>query len=157
VHVVLVWGLPTPQPMPTVGSRRILPHLVSNRESREWTFEVPRSELVCKSYGCWKWRLVSFIICCDCIMPLPSEPYNGCPYPCPWVSCGHGCDTIVHGWAWAPIMSGVARSILCIPASSSKSESNFSDGGNTLTKKHSRLKPTTMNDLLFVRSNQDLV
>jgi hypothetical protein len=32
-----------------------------------------------------------------------------------------------HGWA----------SILCIPASSSKSESNFSDAGNTLTKKRS--------------------
>ena len=30
-----------------------------------------------------------------------------------------------HGWA----------SVLCIPASSSKSESNFSDAGNTLTKK----------------------
>ena len=34
---------------------------------------------------------------------------------------------------------------------------NFSDAGNTLTKKRSRLKPTTVHDLLFVRSNQDLV
>jgi hypothetical protein len=56
-----------------------------------------------------------------------------------------------------PIMSRVARSVLCILASSSKSESNFSDAGITLTKKRSALKPTTMNDLLFVRSNQDLV
>jgi hypothetical protein len=21
-------------------------------------------------------------------------------YPCPWVLGGHGCDVIVHGWAW---------------------------------------------------------
>ena len=70
MHVALVWALPTPQLMPTVGSRRISPHLVSNRESREWKFQVPRSELVCKSYGSWKWRPVSFIICCDCIRPL---------------------------------------------------------------------------------------
>jgi hypothetical protein len=52
-----------------------------------------------------------------------------------------------HGWA----------SVLCIPASSSKSESNFSDAGNMLTKKCSGLKPVTVNDLLFVQSNQDLV
>ena len=55
------------------------------------------------------------------------------------------------------IMSRVARSVLCILASSSKSELNFSDAGNTLTKKRFRLKPTIVNDLLFVRSNQDLV
>ena len=42
-------------------------------------------------------------------------------------------------------------------ASNSKSESNFSDARNTLTKKRSGLKPTIVNDLLFVRSNQDLV
>ena len=42
-----------------------------------------------------------------------------------------------HGWAL----------VLYIPASNSKSESNFSDAGNTLTKKCSRLMPTTMNDL----------
>ena len=56
-----------------------------------------------------------------------------------------------------PIMSRVARSVLCIPASNSKSESNFSDAGNTLTKKRSVLKPAIVNDLLFVQSNQDLV
>jgi hypothetical protein len=52
-----------------------------------------------------------------------------------------------HGWAL----------VLCIPASKSKSGSNFSDAGNTLTKKRSGLKLATVNDLLFVRSNQDLV
>jgi hypothetical protein len=73
--------------------------------------------------------------------------YIGCPYPCPSVLGGHGCDVIVHGWA----------SVLCILASNSKSESNFSDAANTLTKRRSRLKPVTVNGLLFVRSNQDLV
>jgi hypothetical protein len=68
-------------------------------------------------------------------------------HPCPWVLGGHECDVIVHGWA----------SVLCIPASNSKSESNFSDAENTLTKKRFGLKPATVNDLLFVRSNQDLV
>jgi hypothetical protein len=52
-----------------------------------------------------------------------------------------------HGWA----------SVLCIPASSSNLESNFSDAGNMLTKKRSGPKPGTVYDFLFVRSNQDLV
>jgi hypothetical protein len=66
---------------------------------------------------------------------------------------GHGCNINLlfmggHGWA----------SVLCILASNSKSsESNFPDAGITLTKKFSKLKPVTVNDLLFVRSNQDLV
>ena len=116
--------------------------------------------------------------------PYTGCPYPY-PCPCPWVLGGHGFDIIVHGWAWVslvlpvnrdtiarfsillwwklkwaptfPIMSCVVRSVLCIPASSSKSESNFSDAGNTLTNQRSELKPTTMNDLLFVQSNQDLV
>ena len=110
-----------------------------------------------------------------------------CPCPQVLGGHGHGCDIIVHTrslseiiatvslalqvnrdttakfnillW-WKlkrastfPIMLRVARSVMCIPASNSKSESNFSDA----TKKHSGLKPTTMNDLLFVRSNQNLV
>ena len=45
-----------------------------------------------------------------------------------------------HGWA----------SLLCIPASSFKSESDFLDAENTLTKKRSRLKLATVNGLLFV-------
>jgi hypothetical protein len=44
-----------------------------------------------------------------------SKPYIGCPYPCPRKTRG-------HGWA----------SFLCIPASNSKSESNFSDARNSL-------------------------
>jgi len=40
-----------------------------------------------------------------------------------------------------PILAGVVRSTLCIPASNAMSENNFSDAGNTLTKKRNRLKP----------------
>jgi len=75
-------------------------------------------------------------------IPMPTQTHGL------WVGMGAMLLFISgHGWA----------SVLCIIASSSKSESNFSDAGNTLTKKRSGLKPATMNDLLFVRSNQDLV
>jgi hypothetical protein len=62
----------------------------------------------------------------------------------------------VLGW-WRqqnqlPLLQSVARSILAIPASSAKSESNFSDGGNTVTKLRTALKPSVVNDLLFLRS-----
>ena len=77
----------------------------------------------------------------------PAKPYTGCPYPCPNSPCPWG-----HGF-WV----GKGSILLCIPTSNSESESNFSDAGNTLVKKRSGLKPKTVNDLLFVRSNQDLV
>jgi hypothetical protein len=75
-------------------------------------------------------------------MPMPTDAHGF------WVGIGAMLLFMGrHGWA----------SVLCIPASSFKLESNFSDAGNTLTKKCSRLKSATLNDLLFVRSNQDLV
>ncbi|CAK9205422.1 unnamed protein product [Sphagnum troendelagicum] len=40
-----------------------------------------------------------------------------------------------------PIVAQVVRSTLCILASSAMSENNFSNVGNTLTKKRNRLKP----------------
>ena len=43
----------------------------------------------------------------------------------------------LKGASTFPIMLHVAHSVLCIPASNSKLESNFSDAGNTLTKKRS--------------------
>ena len=55
-----------------------------------------------------------------------------------------------------PILARVARSILCIPASSTMSENNISDAGNTISKKRNRLKPGVVNDLMFYRSNGDL-
>jgi len=75
-------------------------------------------------------------------MPMPTHTHGF------WV--GMGAMLLFmgrHGWA----------SVLCILASNSKLESNFSDAGNTLIKKCSGLKLAIVNDLLFVRSNQDLV
>ena len=53
-----------------------------------------------------------------------------------------------------PIISRVARSVLCIPASNFKAESNFSDARNMLTKKRSGLKPSIVNDLYLSDINK---
>ena len=55
-----------------------------------------------------------------------------------------------------PILSRAFRSILCIPASSAKSENNFSDAGNTMTAKRNGLKPKTLDMIMFNRSNKAL-
>jgi hypothetical protein len=52
--------------------------------------------------------------------------------------------------------TGASRATLCIPASSAMSKNNFSDADNTLTKKRNRLKPRTINNLMFLRSNRDI-
>ncbi|BBN02288.1 hypothetical protein Mp_2g14090 [Marchantia polymorpha subsp. ruderalis] len=51
-----------------------------------------------------------------------------------------------------PVLSRLARSVLTIPASSAKSESNFSDAGNTMSKKRNLLHPSKLDDLMFLRS-----
>jgi hypothetical protein len=53
------------------------------------------------------------------------------------------------GW---PIIAQVACDVLCEPASSAKSECNFSDAGNTVTKKRNQLQPDKLDDLMFLRS-----
>ena len=77
---------------------------------------------------------------------------------------GSDCEDVFQVLTWwkhigvtaFPIVARVARSILCVPASSAKSECNFSDAGNTITSKRSRLSPSVVNDLMFLRSNHDL-
>ncbi|CAK9870792.1 unnamed protein product [Sphagnum jensenii] len=54
------------------------------------------------------------------------------------------------------ILACAVRAILCIPASSSMSKCTFSSAGNTRSNKRSGLHPSTLNALLFLRSNQDL-
>lgn len=56
-----------------------------------------------------------------------------------------------------PKLFNVVRSILCVPASSSASEYNFSDAGNVISEKRTLLKPKTVADILFLKSNYDLV
>lgn len=61
-----------------------------------------------------------------------------------------------------PTLARVARSILCIPASSaqsrgrSSSDSDDSDDDEMMAAKCTRLAPSTVNDLMFLRSNRDL-
>ncbi len=55
-----------------------------------------------------------------------------------------------------PILARVVRSTLCIPASSAMSKNNLLDADNTLTKKRNRLKPRTINNFMFLRSNRDI-
>ncbi len=55
-----------------------------------------------------------------------------------------------------PILARVVWSTLCIPASSAMSENNFSNADNTLTKKRNRLKPRTINNLMFLRFKRDI-
>ncbi|KAH9153253.1 hypothetical protein AeRB84_004457 [Aphanomyces euteiches] len=52
-----------------------------------------------------------------------------------------------------PHLARVVRSVLKIPASTAKSECNFSDAANTLTPKRNQLSPNTVDTLLFMRSN----
>jgi hypothetical protein len=54
------------------------------------------------------------------------------------------------------IFARVVRAILCIPASSSMSECTFLSASNTHSNKRNMLHPSTLNALLFLRSNQDL-
>ncbi|PTQ37542.1 hypothetical protein MARPO_0056s0021, partial [Marchantia polymorpha] len=51
-----------------------------------------------------------------------------------------------------PVLSRLARSVLTIPTSSAKSESNFSDAGNTMSKKRNLLHLSKLDDLMFLRS-----
>ena len=62
-----------------------------------------------------------------------------------------------HGWAWVRYYCSWVGIGFVHPCIQLQIGVKLLDAGNTLTKKHSGLKPTTMNDLLFVRSNQDLV
>ena len=55
-----------------------------------------------------------------------------------------------EGW---PLIAQVACDVLCEPASSAKSECNFSDAGNTITKKRNQLQPDKVDDLMFLRSS----
>ena len=56
-----------------------------------------------------------------------------------------------------PILSKLARKILCIPAASSKSERTFSVGGNTVTSKRGRLSPLTVQALVTISCNLRLL
>lgn len=56
-----------------------------------------------------------------------------------------------------PILSHFARFIHSIPASSLPSERCFSVAGNIYTAKRNRLKPSTLNSMLTLKSNWDII
>ena len=56
-----------------------------------------------------------------------------------------------------PLLSKLARRILCIPAASSKSERVFSVGGNAVSAKRGRLGTFTVQNLILVACNMRLL
>lgn len=59
--------------------------------------------------------------------------------------------------AQLPRLGRLAKRVLCIPASSAPSERNFSKAGLVIDKLRSSLNPKNVDDLLFLRSNIDLI
>ncbi|XP_041839735.1 E3 SUMO-protein ligase ZBED1-like [Melanotaenia boesemani] len=51
-----------------------------------------------------------------------------------------------------PVLSKVARMILCIPATSASSERAFSSAGRVLESRRNRLNPGTVDAILFLHS-----
>lgn len=52
-----------------------------------------------------------------------------------------------------PNVAHIARSILSIPASSAASERDFSCAGYVIQERRSQLRPSTVDDILFLHSN----
>lgn len=71
-------------------------------------------------------------------------------------------DFDVLGWWNAngyklPILTRFARFVHAIPASSIPSERCFSTAGNIYTEKRNRLKPKTLNSMMTLKSNWDIM
>ncbi|CAM9551058.1 unnamed protein product [Lampetra fluviatilis] len=71
-----------------------------------------------------------------------------------WLTRGTSLHTTIA--AQLPIMARVARSVLCIPASSSIAECNFSAASNTFSKRRTMLSPSALDNLMVIQSNPDL-
>ena len=56
-----------------------------------------------------------------------------------------------------PLLASLAKRILAIPASSSKSERVFSTGGNIVTAKRNRLSPKNVENLIVIKENMAMV
>ena len=56
-----------------------------------------------------------------------------------------------------PLLASLAKRILAIPASSSKSERVFSTGGNMVTAQRNRLSPKNVESLIVIKENMAMV
>ena len=65
-------------------------------------------------------------------------------------------DAILEFWQdqrlTFPLLSMLARAVLCVPASSASSERNFSSAGRVLEARRNRLNPGTVDSILFLHS-----
>lgn len=58
-------------------------------------------------------------------------------------------------YAAMPLLTKLARKVLCIPATSTPSERVFSVAGLTITNKRSNLAPQNVNKIIFIHDNYD--
>ena len=56
-----------------------------------------------------------------------------------------------------PLLSKLARKILCIPATSAPSERTFSTAGNIATAKRNRIAPELLEQIVFLNESWDCV
>ena len=56
-----------------------------------------------------------------------------------------------------PTLARFARKVLAIPASSGKSERVFSNGGNFVTAKRTRLNPQKVQNLIVIKENKKMI
>lgn len=56
-----------------------------------------------------------------------------------------------------PLLAKLAKKVLTIPASSSKSERVFSAGGNFVTKRRNKLAPKKVEDLIMIKENKSRI
>ena len=79
----------------------------------------------------------------------------------PATPCLLNMKSIIEWWrqheAVLPLLASLAKRILAIPASSSKSERVFSTGGNIVTAKRNRLPPKFVECLIEIKENMAMV